>query len=147
MTESRHHFKPTILGQFSGADQSRDSEAVSRADRKTSSGHGAGAAAQTSWRSVGVVVVLAGWLQGQVAVDILHTLAVTLNRQRIVNVASRPDVAKKGYFQNIWIVNICSCKAEEEKQQERSSFSLLIYQLSPEGRNDKQWLKSAIVEK
>lgn len=50
MTKPWHHFQPTILGQFSGADQSGDSEAVSGADRQTSSssGHAAGAAAQTS---------------------------------------------------------------------------------------------------
>lgn len=142
----QNRFQLTILGQFCGADQSGDSEAVSGADRKSSSasGQAAGAAAQTSWRSVGVVVVVAGWVLGQVAVDILHSLAVTLNGQRIVNVASGPDVAEKGYFQkylnsqNLWL------QAEEEN----SSFpSLLIYQLNPEGRNDKQWLKSAVVLK
>lgn len=75
-------YKRTILGQFGGADQGGDIEDVSGADWEATStpGHAAGAAAQCC-PLVRVVVVVAGWVQRQVAVHILHALAVTLRGQ------------------------------------------------------------------
>lgn len=99
MTKPGAHVRPTILGQLSGAHQSGDSEAVSGADRETpsASGHAAGAAVQASRRSVGVAVVLAGGGQRQVAVHLLHALAVTLRGQSFVTFGvSSPDVAERG---------------------------------------------------
>lgn len=74
--------KPTILGQFGGADQRGDGEAVPGTDREASSapGHAAGAAAQRH-PLVRVTVVVSGRLQRQVAAHVFHTLAVALRRQ------------------------------------------------------------------
>lgn len=134
--------KPTILGQFSGADQSGDRETVSGADWKTSSTsrHTTGAAAQTSWWSVGVVVVVAAWVKGQVAVDILHTFTVTLKGQQIFNVASRLDVAKKGVFSKYLNIQNLSLQAEEEKQQKTLQFSHFSYlSAQPRRKRNNPW--------
>lgn len=74
---------PTILGEFGGADQGGDAEAVSRADWQASStpGHAVGVAAQRL-HLVGVAMLVAGRGQRQVAVHIFHALAVTLRGQR-----------------------------------------------------------------
>lgn len=72
---------PTILGEFGGADQGGDAEAVSRADWEASTPwHAAGAAAQRC-HLMEVSMVVASRGQWQVAVHIFHTLAVTLRGQ------------------------------------------------------------------
>ena len=89
--QTNPHIKPTILGEFGGADQCGDSEAVSGADRQASptTRQSAGAAAQCC-RLVGVTVVVAGRGQRQVGVHILHALAVTL-RGECTGVRSNVD--------------------------------------------------------
>lgn len=75
--------EPTVLGEFGGADQGGDGEAVPGADRQAppAAGHAAGAAAQRH-ALVRVAVVVAGGGQRQVAAHVLHALAVTLGRSR-----------------------------------------------------------------
>ncbi len=82
MYTSKPTYTPTILREFGGADQCGDGEAVSWADWQAASTprHAAGAAAQRC-HLVGVAVVVAGRGQWQVAVHILHALAVTLREQ------------------------------------------------------------------
>lgn len=72
---------PTVLGEFGGADQGGDGEAVPGADRQASpaAGHAAGAAAQRH-ALVRVPVVVPGGGQRQVAAHVLHAPAVALGR-------------------------------------------------------------------
>lgn len=88
--------EPTVLGEFGGADQGGDGEAVPGADRQASpaAGHAAGAAAQRH-ALVRFAVVVAGGGQRQVAAHVLHALAVTLGRSRRVGrVISRPVMSE-----------------------------------------------------
>lgn len=81
-TQTKRTPTPTILSEFGRADQCGDGEAVSRADWQAASTprHAAGAAAQPC-PLVEVAVLVAGGGQWQVAVHILHTLAVTLKER------------------------------------------------------------------
>lgn len=77
----RHKLAPTILGEFSGADEGGDGETVPGAYRQASPAprHAAGAAVQPC-PLVGVAEMVTGRRQGQVGVHVFHAFAVTLTR-------------------------------------------------------------------
>lgn len=77
-----HKLARTVLGEFGGADEGGDGEAVSVACRQASpTRRQAAAAAVQTCPLVGVAEMVTGRRQGQVAVHIFHAFAVTLMRQ------------------------------------------------------------------
>lgn len=73
-----HTHTHTVLSEFGGADERGDGERVSGADRQPA--HTAGAAHQR--RPLVTVGVTALRRQGQIGADFLHTLTVTLQKDR-----------------------------------------------------------------